>query len=50
MPAKKGSLDKIDGIVATVMGVALAINPDVEGPSVYEERGIVEVEMTEIEF
>lgn len=46
MPAKKRSAEKIDGIVAAVMGVACVLGMDVEdGPSVYEERGILEVEV-----
>lgn len=46
MPAKKRSAEKIDGIVAGVMalGVAMA-DIEAEGPSVYEERGIVEIEV-----
>lgn len=44
MPAKKRSAEKIDGIVAAVMACALAIQPD-EAPSVYESRGIMEIEV-----
>ncbi|HTV69796.1 MAG TPA: terminase TerL endonuclease subunit [Rhizobiaceae bacterium] len=45
VPAKKRSADKIDGIVAGVMGAGLAILGEAEGPSVYESRGIVEIEV-----
>ncbi|WP_291208989.1 terminase TerL endonuclease subunit [Hyphomonas sp.] len=45
MPAKKKSAEKIDGIVAAVMGVGLAVAVEVEPPSVYEERGIMEIEV-----
>ena len=46
MPAKKRSKDKIDGIVAGVMAKAVALAPiEDEGPSVYEERGILEIEI-----
>lgn len=44
VPAKKRSAEKIDGIVAAVMATALAIQPD-EGPSVYESRGLMEIEV-----
>lgn len=44
MPTKKRSAEKIDGIVAAVMACALSIQPD-EGPSVYEDRGILEIEI-----
>ena len=38
--------DKIDGIVASVMAKAVALAPeDGDGPSVYEERGFVEIEI-----
>jgi phage terminase large subunit-like protein len=39
-PSKKRSGDKIDGIVATVMGIGLAMQGE-GGGSVYEERGII---------
>lgn len=45
MPAKKRSAEKIDGIVAGVMGIAVAIGEEPEPPSVYEGRGIVEIEV-----
>ncbi|AHK42217.1 putative phage terminase large subunit [Ensifer adhaerens OV14] len=38
VPDKKNSLDKIDGIVATVMGVGLAMSVE-DTSSVYETRG-----------
>lgn len=41
VPDKKSSKDKIDGIVAAVMGVGLAMSFEDDGPSVYEERGIL---------
>ncbi len=42
VPDKKNSLDKIDGIVATVMGVGLAMSVE-DTTSVYEDRGILMV-------
>ncbi len=45
VPAKAGSLDKIDGIVASVMALGLSMNVEIEPPSVYEERGILEIEI-----
>lgn len=45
VPDKKNSLDKIDGVVATVMAVGLAAGEVDDGTSVYEERGIVEIEI-----
>ncbi|ACM39168.1 MULTISPECIES: terminase large subunit [Rhizobium/Agrobacterium group] len=39
IPAKKRSADKIDGIVAAVMGVGLGMNTE-DNSSVYDERGI----------
>ena len=46
MPAKKRSAEKIDGVVATVMGIGVAMaERDIDGPSVYEERGILEIEI-----
>ena len=46
MPAKKRSAEKIDGIVAAVMTVACVLGADADdGPSVYEDRGILEVEI-----
>lgn len=42
VPDKLHSLDKIDGIVATVMGVALKIAPEeFDEPSVYHDRGLL---------
>lgn len=40
MPARKRSADKIDGIVASVMALGLTMRGE-EGPSVYEDRGIL---------
>lgn len=40
-PSKKSSTERIDGIVGLVMAIALTIGD--EGPSVYEQRGIVEL-------
>ena len=46
MPAKKRSAEKIDGIVAAVTGLAVVLGAEAEdGPSVYEGRGILEVEV-----
>lgn len=45
MVAKKKSREKIDGIAAGVMAVGLAMTQEVEGPSVYEGRGILEIEV-----
>lgn len=44
VPTKKRSADKIDGIVAAIMACGLAVQPD-EGPSVYESRGLMEIEI-----
>jgi phage terminase large subunit-like protein len=44
-PAKKRSAEKIDGIVAAVMCLAVPTLAEEEAPSVYETRGIVEVEL-----
>jgi phage terminase large subunit-like protein len=41
-PSKKKSLEKIDGIVATIMGLALATS-DPRPVSVYESKGIVTI-------
>lgn len=41
VPDKRNSLDKIDGIVAAVMGVGLAMVDAGDGPSVYGERGAI---------
>ena len=40
-PDKSKSREKIDGIVATVMGLDRAVRNEGEGPSVYEERGVI---------
>lgn len=40
-PDKEKSSDKIDGIVATVMALGRAMVMPVQGPSVYESRGLV---------
>jgi phage terminase large subunit-like protein len=45
VPDKKNSLDKIDGVVATVMAVGLAAGEIDDGTSVYEERGILEIDV-----
>jgi phage terminase large subunit-like protein len=45
VPTKKRSAEKIDGIVAAIMACGLAISDQVEGPSVYETRGIMEIEI-----
>lgn len=42
VPDKKNSLDKIDGIVAAVMGIGLAMSVE-DTTSVYEDRGILMV-------
>jgi len=47
VPDKAGSKDKIDGIMASVMAVALTMGPAAAGPSVYEDRGILEIEVEE---
>lgn len=39
-PDKEKSIEKIDGMVALIMGLELAIRDAADGPSVYEERGI----------
>ena len=38
-PNKKKSTEKIDGVVALIMGLARATLDDDDTPSVYEERG-----------
>lgn len=40
-PDKSTSADKIDGIVATIMAIGLAMREEYHGPSVYENRGMV---------
>lgn len=40
-PSKKKSKEKIDGIVALCMAIGVMIKEQNEGPSVYEERGLV---------
>jgi phage terminase large subunit-like protein len=47
VPDKGGSKDKIDGIMASVMATALSMGPPGAGPSVYEERGLLEIEVEE---
>ena len=44
-PSKKRSSEKIDGVVATIMAIGMALGVFDEGPSVYEERGILEIEI-----
>jgi phage terminase large subunit-like protein len=40
-PDKGKSTEKIDGIVAGIMGLSLAIRNESEEPSVYENRGVL---------
>lgn len=40
-PAKNKSTERIDGMVAGIMGIGVALSAEVEGPSVYETRGLV---------
>lgn len=47
-PTKKKSAEKIDGIVASVMAVGLSMAEENEGPSVYETRGLAELEIEEL--
>ena len=42
-PDKEKSTEKIDGIVALIEGLGLAITKLVKKKSVYEERGILEI-------
>lgn len=43
-PAKNKSTERIDGVVAQVMAIGIAIaSPDYIGRSVYEERGLLEI-------
>lgn len=49
-PTKRKSGEKIDGVVAGIMALGLAIGQQPDAVSVYEERGIVEVDMVEIEY
>jgi phage terminase large subunit-like protein len=42
-PSKKTSTEKIDGIVASIMGIALAMQAPPKKVSVYERRGIISV-------
>ena len=42
-PSKKKSTERIDGIVATVMGVGLAILAETKPKSIYETRGVLQV-------
>jgi phage terminase large subunit-like protein len=43
-PAKNKSTERIDGIVATIMAIGIAIaGGDFIGRSIYEERGLLEV-------
>lgn len=45
-PDKQKSFEKIDDIVALLMGLGVMISGQTsEGPSVYEERGIIEIEI-----
>ena len=40
-PDKSKSQDRIDGIVALIMAIDRSIRNETEGPSVYEDRGII---------
>lgn len=40
-PSKKRSTEKIDGVVALIMGIGRATLPDKNGPSVYARRGLI---------
>jgi phage terminase large subunit-like protein len=42
-PDKKRSRNKIDGVVATVMALDRALRQEGTGPSVYEERGLLQI-------
>ncbi len=42
-PVKDKSTNRIDGIVATIMGIGIGDAFENEGPSVYETRGIIRV-------
>jgi len=42
-PDKKRSREKIDGIVAGIMGLGRATANPPQGPSVYEERGVISI-------
>jgi phage terminase large subunit-like protein len=42
-PAKDKSTERIDGIVATIMGIGVLMTQEPEGPSVYETRGLLTV-------
>lgn len=42
-PAKDKSTERIDGIVATIMGIGVALAEEPEGPSIYETRGLLSV-------
>lgn len=43
-PTKEGDDKKIDPAIAVIMALAFALQPETGGPSVYEERGLLEVE------
>lgn len=42
-PAKDKSTERIDGMVAGIMGLGVAMAGEFEGPSVYETRGLLSV-------
>ena len=42
-PSKKTSTEKIDGIVATIMALSRLQQDETGGPSVYDERGMMEL-------
>ena len=45
MPSKASSTERIDGIVALIIGLGLAIQGEGTAGSVYSDRGLLEVEM-----
>jgi len=46
-PDKERSSEKIDGVSALVNALALCDSDEIDGPSVYEERGLMEVDLEE---
>lgn len=47
-PDRKRSADKIDDMVALIMATGLATNEEKEQTSVYETRGVLEMNLTEV--
>lgn len=47
-PDRKRSADKIDDFVALLMATGIATNGETEFRSVYEDRGVLEIELTEV--